>query len=523
MVADLVRLKFTLLRNSLRRSTGQLIGLILGGLYGLGILGFLVAGLVLLGAADPEVIRSVVVIGGSAAVLGWVVIPVAATGIDMTLDPARFVTFAVPMRQLLTGLTLGGLIGVPGAITLVAALAQAFSWIRFPAAAIAALVCGLLAVVLCVVASRLVTTAISSLAGTRRFRDVSGIVTIIPLVLLGPIIGGITAGFQGSPGFAAVLADMLAWTPLGALWAVPADVALGHQVQALLHFLIGVASIGVCAWLWSVTLGRALVTPAYNAVTKKGAGNLGWFGRLPGTPTGAVAARALTYWMRDPRYSASLLTVPLIAVVLYFAGSQGDGLSAFSFVGPFTAFLLAWSISADIAYDNTAFWLHLSTGVSGQADRAGRAAGLLMFGIPFALVFTVVPLLVSDNLQHLPVMLGLSAGLLLAGTGLSCVVSARYTYNVPLPGESPFKTPPGTNFAMFGIQFVGWLVLLVLALPEIILTVLYFVTGDALFGWLTLAVGILLGGVMLVLGIRIGGRWYDSRGPELLSAVSVNK
>ncbi|MBG6184587.1 hypothetical protein IWX65_002563 [Arthrobacter sp. CAN_A214] len=334
MVAELVRLKLTLLRNSLRRSTGQLIGLILGGLYGLGILGFLVVGLVLLGSADPEIIRSVLVIGGSAAVLGWVVIPVAAAGIDMTLDPDRFVTYAVPMRQLLAGLTLGGLIGVPGAVTLVAALAQAISWIRYPAAAIAALGCGLLAVVLCVVASRLVTTAISSLAGTRKFRDVSGVVTIIPLVLLGPIIGGITAGFRGSPGFAAVLADILAWTPLGALWAVPADVALGHPVQALLHFLIGVASIGVCAWLWSVTLARALVTPAYNAVTKKGAGNLGWFGRLPGTPAGAVAARALTYWMRDPRYSASLLTVPLIAVVLYFAGSRAESFTAFNFVGP---------------------------------------------------------------------------------------------------------------------------------------------------------------------------------------------
>lgn len=180
-------------------------------------------------------------------------------------------------------------------------------------------------------------------------------------------------------------------------------------------------------------------------------------------------------------------------------------------------------LAADIAYDNTAFWLHLSTGVSGHADRTGRAAGLLFFAFPLALVFTVVPLFATGNLQHLPVMLGLSAGLLLTGTGLSCVVSARYTYNVPLPGESPFRTPPGTNVAMFGVQFIGWLVLLVLALPEIILTVIYFVSGNVLFGWLTFGVGILLGAVALVLGVRVGGRWYDSRSPELLSAVSINK
>ena len=44
MVAHLLRLKLTLLRNSLRRSPWQLLGLIIGGLYALGIVGFLGGG-----------------------------------------------------------------------------------------------------------------------------------------------------------------------------------------------------------------------------------------------------------------------------------------------------------------------------------------------------------------------------------------------------------------------------------------------------------------------------------------------
>ncbi|MHA7281813.1 transporter [Arthrobacter sp. TMS2-4] len=521
MVADLLKLKLLLLRNSLRRSTAQLVGLILGGLYGLGILGTVVVGLVFLGAADPDFIRTVLVLGGSAAVLGWIVIPIAATGIDMTLDPARFVTFAIPRRQLLAGLVLGGLLGIPGIVTLIAALAQVLTWIRYPAAAATALVCGLVAVLLCVVASRLVTTAVSSMTGSRRFKDINGIVAFIPLIFLGPIIAGVTAGFQNSPAFAATLADVLAWTPLGALWAAPADVAAGAAGIAALRFLIGLGTLGLFLLLWSRSLSHALVTPPYNAVTKRAGGNLGWFGRFPATPAGAVAARALTYWQRDPRYFASLVAIPLIAVLLVISG--GTEGAALAFLGPITAFMLAWSISADISYDNTAFSLHLSTGVGGQDDRLGRALALLVFALPTTLLFTVAPLWVAGRLEDLPVMLGLSIGLLLTGTGLSSVVSARYTYNVPIPGESAFKTPPGTNFVMFAVQFIGWIVMLLLALPEIVLTIVYFVTGDALFGWLGLLVGVILGGALLVVGIRTGGRWYDRRAPELLLAVSANR
>lgn len=521
MVAHLLRLKLTLLRNSLKRSTAQLVGVILGGLYGLGMLAFLVSGLVFLGSADPELIRTILVIGGSATVLGWIVIPIAVSGVDMTLDPARFVTYTIPMRQLLAGLVLGGLVGIPGLVTLIAALTLVITWIRYPAAALTALVCGLLAVVLCVVASRLVTTAVSALTGSRRFKDVNGIVAFLPLFFLGPIIGGLAAGFQSSPGFAGKLADVLAWTPLGALWAAPADVAAGNPLLAVVRVLIGVATLAVFVLLWSRSLSHALVTPPYNAVTKKAGGNLGWFSRFPATPSGAVAARALTYWVRDPRYAASLILIPLLAVLLFLSGGGAGG--AFAFVGPIAAFLLAWAISADVSYDNTAFSLHLSTGVSGRDDRWGRAAALLVFALPATLVLTVVPLLIAGRMEDLPVMLGLALGFLLTGTGLSSFISARYTYNVPLPGESAFKAPPGTNFLMFVVQFGGWLVMLLLALPEIILTIVYFVSGDGLYGWLTLLVGVLLGGAVLLIGIRAGGRWYDRRAPELLLAVSRNR
>lgn len=523
MVAHLLKLKLLLLRNSLRRSTWQLVGVILGGLYGLGLLGMIVVGLITLGALELELIRTVVVLGGAATVLGWLVIPLVASGVDMTLDPARFVTFAVPMRQLMTGLALGGVIGIPGVVTLIAFLTLAGTWIRYPAAAVAAVICAPCAVLLCIVGSRLITTAGAALASSRRFKDLSSMIAIIPLVLLGPIFAGIAAGFQNSPGFAGELANVLAWTPLGVFVAVPADLAAGEVLTALARFVIGVATICGLAYLWHRSLSHALVTPPYNAVTRRGAGNLGLFARFPATPTGAVAARALTYWIRDPRYAASIIVVPLLPILLWFISGDSGDLFLLNYLGPITAFLLAWSISADISYDNTAFWLHLSAGVSGRADRAGRTLALLVFAAPVVLVFTVVPLWLSGSLADLPMMLGLSLGALLTAAGFSSVLSARYTYNVPLPGESPFKTPPGTGFSMLAIQFLGWVVLLLLLLPEIGLAIAYLLTGSAALGWLTLLAGLVLGTAALIGGIRLGGAWYDKRGPELLQAVSVNK
>jgi ABC-2 type transport system permease protein len=48
MVAHLLRLKLTLLRNGLKRSPWQLVGLAFGGLYALGIVGMCLVLLVLL-------------------------------------------------------------------------------------------------------------------------------------------------------------------------------------------------------------------------------------------------------------------------------------------------------------------------------------------------------------------------------------------------------------------------------------------------------------------------------------------
>jgi ABC-2 type transport system permease protein len=234
-------------------------------------------------------------------------------------------------------------------------------------------------------------------------------------------------------------------------------------------------------------------------------------------------ARSLTYWIRDPRYSGSLVVIPLLPVLMVFQASQTGNYGVLAIIGPLAAFLLAWSISADVSYDNTAFALHLSSGVRGVHDRLGRALACLAFALPIVLVFSIGPFFVTGEWEWLPALLGLSLGILFTGLGLASVISARYTVAVPLPGDSPFKKPPGNVAQTMAVQFGGMGVLLLLVLPEAVLIIIQSVTHSPVAGWVNLAVGPLLGLVLFAVGVRLGGKWLDARGPELLAQLAVNR
>ncbi len=112
-------------------------------------------------------------------------------------------------------------------------------------------------------------------------------------------------------------------------------------------------------------------------------------------------------------------------------------------------------------------------------------------------------------------------GPLLTGLGLSSVVSARFVYPVPLPGQSPFATPSGSVGVNLLTQLIGFTALVVLVLPEVVLAVVAIVRGSVGLGVVALVVGLVLGSVLLVVGVRLGGRLYDRRAPELLQAVTA--
>ncbi len=516
-------LRLLLLRNGLRRSPWQLVAVIIGALYGGGLLLGVTIGLIFLGNAPVELARTVVIVAGSATILGWLVLPILVTGIDQTLDTARLVNFPIPLGQMLLGLTFAGVLGVPGIVTVLAALATATTWWRHPFIAVVALVCGTLGALTCVVGSRMVISLSSTLTSGRRFREVAGTLILIPLFLAGPIIVGASSGISNArealPGAAAALS----WTPLGALWAVPSEIALGHYGIAALKFAIGLATLGVMVFLWRRALATVLVSPPRSGARTKTRGTLGLFTFVPETPTGAVLARSLTYWLRDPRYSKQLLLVPLVPALLWFYSSTNDSLAFFNAMAPIAALFLALAIYTDLSYDGTAFASHISLGVTGIADRTGRALAVLVFAGPIVVIYSIVSVWLSSTWSLLPPLLGLSMGILLSGLGLSSVSSATVVVPVPAPGDSPFKSPPGAGFTTFVSSMATWGILALLIVPEFTLLIVAAVTGQALFGWLGLAVGLILGLTFFQIGVRWGGARLDRRAPELLESLTLQK
>jgi ABC-2 type transport system permease protein len=516
VVATLVRLRFLLLWNQLKKSPLQIVAVVIGALYGLGILVAVVIGLVALGFAPIELARAVTVLAGAALIVGWTVLPVLTSGIDQTVEPSRLVPFPIPLPTLLAGLTISGVLGVPGIVTSIAALATALTWLGSPLAAIVAVVCAAIGVLTCVVGSRMLVAVAAVVGEGRRFREAKGLVVFVPLVLLGPIILGVQQLVGDNLGTLPAIADVVGWTPFGAIWAVPGDVAAGEFGRAGLEFLIGVATLAVFAVVWRWALARALVTPPTSGSAKASRRGLGLFGAFPGTPAGAVAARALTYWFRDPRYAQSLIFIPLVPVLVLFYTRSGADLTPLNSVGPIIAGLLAMSIYTDVSYDNTAFALHLQRGVRGRDDRIGRVIALAVFAVPLSLLTVLATVWITGSWAALPGLLGITVGVLLTGFGISSLVSGAYAFAVPAPGDSPFKSKPGGGFTLMLSLLATWTVLAVLVLPELVFAIIGFTTGQAIYGWVSLVLGVVLGSVLLVIGVRMGGDLVDRRGPELL-------
>ncbi|GHD08497.1 transporter [Zhihengliuella salsuginis] len=523
MVAQLIRLKARLLANSFRRSPWQLVGVILGAAYGLFLAVMLIIGMVGLGSQEPELVRTVLVCAVSAVVLGWAIVPVLFSGADATLDPARFSTFPVPRRELTAGLLLTGFIGTPGAVTLVLFVAAAAAWRQSGPAALTAVVAGALGALFCLALARLTTTAALALTSKRRFREVATVLVFIPLVALGPILGGLQAGISAVFDVLPHVADVLAWTPLGVFAALPGDVLAGEWATGGARLLLALAYLAVVVWAWSVLLMRSLQNPVQASGGSKGSLGLGMLAWFPATPWGAIAGRSLTYWFKDPRYAAGIVVVPLLPFILWYASSQTPTPYMVYAAAPLMAVMMGFSISADISYDSTAFSLHVTTAVRGVHDRAGRALACGVLALPLVMAAAIVPPLVIGRPGDVVALAGLTVGALLSALGVASVASARWTYAVVQPGENPFKSPPGagaraalTQLATMGVAFL-------LLIPEIALVITYFVTDRALFAWLALAVGLAAGSVLLTVGIRVGGRWIDTRMPELMQAVTLNK
>lgn len=516
MAAHVLRLRIALLFGALRGDRGQVVRTVL---VLVAVVAATVAAcwaLLTLADAPTDVVLAVTVLGGSAVTLGFALAPLIGAAND-PLDPRRFALLALPRLPLTAVLAVAGLISVPILALLAIAISDAVVWGDHGASWPAAVAGVVLGVLTCALLARVCMAVASLFLRERRSRELSGLFILAILVVVVPV-GVFLASLEWAgtvPTQLAEAVEALALTPIGAAWAFPGLFAGGDD-SAGMSLLVAVGTLALLTLLWVWLVKRLLTTTERPATVRERAG-LGWFAVAPGTPGGAVAARSLVYWFRDRRYIVNVLVIPVAAVLtvppLLIAGVPFE--LAVLVPVPFAALLLGWLPHNDLAYDHTAVWMHIASGMRGVSDRVGRLVPVLLIGIPLLAVAIPVAISLHGRWALLPAMAGVCASLFFAGLGLSSISSVVAPYAVSRPGESPFQQPQRTGAGGAISQGVVILGALAVSVPSlwcawIALTGDIAAAGPAL--WSGLAVGL---GVLLI-GVTTGSMIFSRRGGRLM-------
>ncbi len=466
---------------------------------------------------DPRTLSSILVVGGTIVTICYLLIPLFF-GADDPADPRATAVAAVPPLGVATGLAVSATLSVPAALLAVLAVGQAVAWGEHPDAAAVAVLGGAIIFVTGVLAARLTRSIAAFWLHGRRARETVGLVVVSALLLATPGIIGIALTdwtTSDAQKHLAAVAQTLSQTPMGAAWGAPSLAATGQGGAAWLSLLYAALFVVVLWAAWQVLVMRMLVTLQLPDASVRRTG-LGWFALLPATPTGAVAARSLSYWVRDGRYRLSLLAVPIVPLLLIppllVAGVWWQNLALIPL--PVMCLFLGWMIHNDTSADNTAIWLHVAAEIPGRADRLGRTVPPLLLGVPLIVIGAPLTANLYGVPDVLPSVIGVSACLLLAGLGISSAVSARHPYPTVRPGDSPFAQPQSTTSSPG--QALSFLGTIAVASPAMALAGF----GLALGGeWhlLALAAGLTIGACVFYLGVSIGGRTFRKNAPELLA------
>lgn len=525
MVAVLARLKWTLLVRALRTSVWRTAGVVLGALGGLVVAIGWVVTMLLIGADDAGQTQAAVVLSLAGVVAAWVVMPLLVFGIDETLDPVRFALLPLSAERLRPGLLVAGFIGVPGVLTAVLSLTPLLAWVQHGvAAALAALVSGVLFTLTCFLGARALTSGFAGALASRRYKDFAAVLLAAVVMCVGIGVNVLSSRAAESPEQARQVittgANVLGWTPLGWAAAFPGDVARGDWLVAALRLALAVGLVAVLWAVWGRFLQRGLTSISESDTSGPGeASDLPE--RVFGTsPTGAVAARCARYWRRDPRYLASVVSFVVLPIMIGVSTSVGGGGGDAFFVGPLIlAALTGPGLTSDLAYDSSALWTHVVTGVPGRADRVGRALAMGVVIVPLVMITAVVALAVTGRWEWAPGYLAALVCLVLVGMGVGLVTGSVQPGQAPPPGSSPFATGGSGGLLTVAIFAGGVVAAGLLSLPVLVPLAVWGL--DSLpVQLLLLVVAVAWGGLLFRLAATWSGHRLERHWPELLARVS---
>ena len=459
--------------------------------------------------------------------IGWMLTPLLAFGVDETVDPARFALLPIRPQTLQRGLLVTSLIGYfPVAnmiILLGAAVALGVPWAVLPVA----LICVIVQLLTCVVLSRAASTSMSALMSSRRGRDLGMGLGLVIFLLYFAFIAFFNDSQSGSALENGVntVASVLQWTPPGALAALPGQVAAGEWARAGIGALIALAALALAWWWWAAALRNSQTSVPSTTAGSSPAGESGVGSSAVGVGVGGtmrvVAARDRVLVWRDPMRRMPWLMLLVLTIAWPFIVVQGSG-SVFAVV--LGGILCGAQAGNQYGVEGSGLWLHLETitdRIRARGEVLGHAAIAVVPGIVIVLIAIVIQAVVRDGYDMIPAAIGVCLGGLFGATAAACFFSAKLPYAQPQSRKSLFVSSVAgqkgrTTRATLGV-FAGGLIF---AAPPAIAAVLS-VTVSSVWGWVALIIGPLIGGVVLWFAAQRTAEIYLEQGPEIFAVVTA--
>lgn len=538
LTRTLMRLRWTLLLRSFRKNWGLIIGTSIGLLYGIGALIGIGFGFVTSLATSPGEIPLVIRALGALLILAWTLVPLFAFGLDDSLSARRFASFGRGTDVLQRPIFFASLVSIPFAFSLIGVLMASLtfalwvlravttdeSWAHVsPIGAIAALVAlvpmAAIALALCVVIPRAILTWRGNLRTSQRRLE-----ALRAFSLVGVIAVAYSFSFLGNAGrtlvdtlvsLAMTVLDVLWWTPFGAPFSVPVDLAEGRWLSALARIAISVLAL-VLVWRW---WGASFSTGQLDALRAR-AGDRDQKVTalvpkvLPSNALGAVAGKSLRYWRRDTRYTMSLLILPLLGLFFTAMSIFNEGSSFMGYVGiAITAWMAGILISNEVGFDGPSSWVNITAGIDNRANMLGRYVALGLFIFPLLLVLCIAVPLLHGAPEAIALTIPLSFGFLLSSWGVSILTTAYIPYPAPGPGSMKNSSAGTAWIAMLTAMIGTWLPMT----PVAVLLVLGFTIVPGL-QFVGAVLALLIGVLTLWAGVRFGAARLDRHYAEAFQA-----
>jgi ABC-2 type transport system permease protein len=351
---------------------------------------------------------------------------------------------------------------------------------------VAAAIVGAVGLLLTLLMTSILVTICGALlpSGSRRRQD-AGTMIVALVISLVALAAALTGG--GAPGLSVVVRLL----PSG--WAADAveGARLGQPLDVILPLLGLVAITGALIAAWPALLERRLdgrVGSSSRSHSRKTGRRL-----LPATPTGAVVAKELRLWAREPLRVTFLMLAAIIGLGAAVIPEITHGTSMLlPFAGILTVVIAGAGGANLYGSDGLSMRLTVLSPASAVPDIRGRQWAWLLLVGPYAILSSVLLTLVSAQGWAWPWLLGILPAVIGGAAGLVPLASVTSVQTLDENG-GPRPTWPVKVYAVL-------ILIVVTGLPPAAVLVAGAADGATWLEWIAVPVGVGTG-VALAIGL----------------------